>query len=248
MSKHRLSFILVTGLAAVLACAGSPAPVADTASSAAESVYTEKSPSSDGIGKVYMGREIAFVLGHRGIPWLERAERDSEEQPDVLMDNLDLAPDAVIADIGAGSGYMTFRLSRKVPQGTVLAVDIQQEMLDEIERRMADLGVENVETVLGTLVDPGLPPGQVDAALMVDAYHEFSYPREMMEGLVRGLRPGGRVFLVEYRGEDPDLNILPLHKMTQAQAKLEMAAAGLEWVETLDVLPTQHLMVFRKKS
>ena len=218
---------------------GSTPPVPD-------SPYTQIAPSRDGIGKVYLGREISQVMGHRGAAWLERASRLDEEMPDLLIDGLDLANDAVVADIGAGTGYFTFRLSRRVPQGRVVAVDIQPEMLALIRRRMARLAIDNVVPLLGRVDDPGLPPDSVDAVLMVDAYHEFSHPFEMMQGILHGLRPGGRVFLVEYRGEDLDLPIKRLHKMTEAQARREMRAAGLTWEKTLQVLPTQHLMVFRK--
>ena len=212
-------------------------------------VYTTLDrPSRDGIGKVYMGREISQVMGHLGAGWLERPGREAEEKPAILIDNLGLAPDDTVADIGAGTGYFTFRIAPKVPDGRVFAVDIQPEMLDFLDKREADLGLDNVEPVLGDIDDPKLPADSVDLALMVDAYHEFSHPREMMEGIVVALKPGGRVALVEYRGEDPDVAIKPLHKMTEAQAIREMSAIGLEHVETLDVLPTQHLMLFRKPA
>ena len=237
----RSLLVLALILAALPACAvGSPPD------DSGGGVYEYTSPSRDGIGKVYMGREISFVLGHRGIAWLERQEREAEERPDRMVELLDLSPDTIIADVGAGSGYLTFRLQREVPRGKVLAVDIQPEMLAAVEVRKAELGVENVETVLGTETDPGLLNGSIDAALMVDAYHEFSHPREMMEGIVRALVPGGRVYLVEYRAEDPDVPMLPLHKMTEAQARREMAAVGLEFVENRAGLPWQHVLVFRK--
>ena len=218
---------------------------ADAAEKAA--VYTTREPSPDGIGKVYMGREISFVLGHRGTKWLERTDRERRERPDLLVKSLNLSKDTVIADIGAGSGYFTFRLCRKVPDGQVLAVDIQQEMLDYIEaKKQKKQNAGNVRTLLGSITDPNLEPDSVDAVLLVDAYHEFSHPWEMMQGIVRGMRPGGKLYLVEYRAEDPDVPMLPLHKMSEAQARKEMAAVGLVWEETRDVLPWQHLMVFVK--
>jgi SAM-dependent methyltransferase len=219
----------------------------DPATTERPEVYEYTSASRDGIGKVYMGREISFVLGHRGIRWLERPERAVEERPDELVELLDLSPDTVIADIGAGSGYLTFRLQRVVPRGKVIAVDIQPEMLAAVADKREELGVSNVETVLGGVTDPGLPAGSIDGALMVDAYHEFSHPREMMEGIVRALRPGGRVYLVEYRAEDPEVPMLPLHKMTERQARREMAAVGLEFVENRKGLPWQHVLVFEKQ-
>jgi ubiquinone/menaquinone biosynthesis C-methylase UbiE len=153
---------------------------------------------------------------------------------------------AIVADIGAGTGYYSFRLAAKVPQGKVLAVDIQQEMLDLLTAAAKQRGVSNVEPVLGTTSDPKLPKDRVDVVLMVDAYHEFDQPREMMEAIMGALRPGGRVVLVEFRGEDPAVRIKPLHKMTEAQAVKELTAAGLRHVETKSMLPIQHLMIFEK--
>jgi SAM-dependent methyltransferase len=229
-------------LAAVAAADVARPPVPDDP----RGIYSRKPASRDGIGKVYMGREISFVMGHRGVDWLERSEREIEERPDLLLASLDLDPNDVVADVGAGSGYFSFRLSRLVPEGRVLAVDVQPEMLEFIERRRRELGVDNVEGILGTVTDPGLAVESVDAALMVDAYHEFSHPREMMVALRQALVPGGRVFLVEYRGEDPEIQIYPLHKMTVRQARKELEAVGFEFVKNIRGLPLQHLMVFRK--
>ena len=236
---RRLSFPMFAFLLVVSAVA-SAKPVADLPG------YQIVTPSRDGIGKVYLGREISQVMGHRGAAWLERRTRAREELPDVVVEQLVLAPDAVVADIGAGTGYFSFRLSRVVPDGQVLAVDIQPEMLAIVRARSEALGATNVVPLQGEIDDPKLPPDGVDAVLMVDAYHEFSHPWEMMRGIFQGLRSGGKVFLVEYRGEDKALPIKPLHKMTEAQAKREMAAVGLVWRQTLDILPTQHLMVFEK--
>ncbi|MGD8275056.1 MAG: class I SAM-dependent methyltransferase [Thiohalocapsa sp.] len=210
--------------------------------------YDTKPPSRDGIGKVYMGREISQVMGHRGARWLERASRVREELPNRVVAAMDLAADAEVADIGAGTGYFAFRLAEQVPSGRVLAVDIQPEMLAIMRERMDERGVDNVDLVLGREDDPELRSNSIDAALMVDAYHEFAYPREMMEAIVAALRPGGRVFLVEYRGEDPRIPIKPLHKMTEAQARREMAAVGLTHVKTQSFLPSQHFMVFEKPA
>ncbi len=208
--------------------------------------YTLGPASRDGIGKFYMSREISFVMGHQGAAWLERPEREREERSDLLVDRLPLAPDDVVADIGAGTGYFSFRMAERVPDGKVLAVDIQQQMLDIIEARKARGAPANVESVLGSEQDPGLPDAGVDLALIVDAYHEFSYPREMGEAIARSLKPGGRLVLIEYRGEDPSVPIKPLHKMTEAQARKEMAAVGLEWERTEDFLPQQHFLIFRR--
>lgn len=209
-------------------------------------LYEQIRPSRDGIGKVYMGREISHVMGHLGAAWLERPEREREERTDLLIEKLPLDADDVVADIGAGTGYFSFPMASRVPGGRVLAVDIQQEMLDIITARAAKLGVENLDTVLGTVMDPHLPDDSVDLVLIVDAYHEFSHPREMGAAIAKALRPGGRLVLVEYRGEDPRIPIKRLHKMTEAQAQTEMAAIGLEWEHTGDFLPQQHFLVFRK--
>ncbi len=235
----RLAFAAVALLTACLQPAA-----ADRA--AGEAAYEQRVPSRDGIGKLYMGREISRVMGHQGIGWLERPDREAEERTDLVVEAMELAPDAVVADIGAGSGYFSFRIAGAVPEGRVLAVDIQPEMLEVIDRRRRDRGVANVESVLGTESDPRLPAGTVDAALLVDAYHEFSHPREMMAAISAALRPGGRVFLVEYRAEDPSVPIKPLHKMTERQARRELEAAGLRFVENRRLLPQQHFLVFEK--
>ncbi len=209
-------------------------------------VYEQQRPSRDGIGKIYMGREISHVMGHLGAAWLERPEREREERTDLLVANLPLTPDAVVADIGAGTGYFSFPVAAEVPDGRVLAVDIQPEMLAIVEARKAQLGITNVQPVLGTITSPNLPANTVDLAFIVDAYHEFSHPLEMGRGIVEALKPGGQLVLIEYRGEDPSVPIKRLHKMTQAQARREMQALGLEWVRTEDFLPQQHFMVFAK--
>jgi ubiquinone/menaquinone biosynthesis C-methylase UbiE len=209
-------------------------------------VYEYTQTSRDGIGKFYMGREISHVMGHQGASWLERPQRDREQKTGLLVRNLPLEPGDTVADIGAGTGYFSFRMAERVPQGTVVAVDIQQEMLDIIESRKREGFPGNVKTVLGTERDPRLPAASIDLILLVDAYHEFSWPREMGEAMVTALKPGGRLILVEYRGEDPSIPIKRLHKMTQKQARREMQAVGLEWESTGDFLPQQHFMVFRR--
>lgn len=215
---------------------------------AEDPLYSSKEPSRDGTGKVYMGREIAQTVSSHAISWLERRDREGEEKPSLVMENLEVQPDDVLADIGAGSGYFTFLLAPLVPRGKVIAVDIQQEMLDFVEGRKKLKQVANVETLLGTVEDTRLPEGGVDLVLMVDAYHEFSHPREMMDSIVKGLAPGGRVVFLEYRGEDPEVPIKPLHKMTVKQLTREMAAVGLELAEVRDFLPIQHFIIFRKPT
>jgi ubiquinone/menaquinone biosynthesis C-methylase UbiE len=211
------------------------------------SVYQERVVhSSDGIGKFYMGREIAKVMGHTEALWLERPSREVTEQPQQVVDALDLKPTDVVADIGAGTGYFSFRISPLVSEGKVLAVDIQPEMLDIIDFLKKENNITNVEPILGSVTEPNLPDESVDLAMMVDAYHEFEYPKEMMEGVVRSLKPGGRVVLLEYRRENPLIPIKALHKMTQKQTRKEMEAVALQWVETKSFLPQQHLMIFEK--
>jgi len=208
--------------------------------------YEYKKASRDGIGKFYMGREISHVMGHLGAAWLERPQRDREEKTSRLVKNLPLESDDTVADIGAGTGYFSFRIADRIQQGKVLAVDIQQEMLDVIQSRIAEGFPKNVEPVLGTERDPRLAAESIDLVLLVDAYHEFSWPREMGEAMAAALKPGGRLVLVEYRGEDPSIPIKRLHKMTQKQARSEMLAVGLEWESTGSFLPQQHFMIFRR--
>lgn len=208
--------------------------------------YTTKAPSRDGIGKVYMGREISQVVSQHAIGWLERRDREGEEKPSLVMEQLELSKDAVVADIGAGSGYFSFLIAPLVPEGKVVAVDIQQEMLDFIEAKKKLKKVQNIETHLGTIEDTRLEAETVDLAIMVDAYHEFSHPREMAESIVEGLRPGGRIVFLEYRGEDPNVPIKPLHKMTVKQVTREMEAVGMQFVEVRDFLPIQHFIIYQK--
>jgi len=202
----------------------------------------------DGIGKFYMGREIAQVMGHQGIEWLERPERVEEERTDKLIELLPLKKGDHVADVGAGSGYFSWRLAEKVgATGKVYAVDIQPEMLHAIRTNMLQRRISNVVACLGKIDDVVLPPGSIDLALMVDVYHEFSHPYEMLESICRALKKGGKVVFVEYRAEDPEVPIKPVHKMSEAQVKREAAVHPLKWVETVGGLPRQHLIVFERR-
>ncbi len=250
MKNTNLAFYLLV-LVLIGACSTS-ARKSSTASGAkgvsvVDSVYFYQPPSRDGTGKIYMEREIARVMGHQATSWLERPNRYREERADLLMQSLQLKPTDVVADIGAGSGYFTFRISPKVPQGQVLAVDVQEEMIVLLKQKRQERNAMNVAPILATPRNPNLPPASVDVALIVDAYHEFSFPKEAMEHIVKALKPTGRLILVEYRGEDPAITIKPLHKMTEQQAVREMDAAGLRLQENKKVLPQQHFMVFVKK-
>ncbi len=209
--------------------------------------YEQRAPSRDGIGKFYMGREISRVMGHQGAEWLERPEREREEMPNLLVELLKLKAGDVVADIGVGTGYIARRISSKVGDtGTVYGVDIQQEMLDLLGKKMMAAGITNVKGVLGTITDPKLPPASVDVAIMVDVYHEFSHPYEMMQNICRALKTGGRVAFVEYRAEDPKVPIKRLHKMRELQVIKEATPHPLVWVETLTDLPWQHVIIFQK--
>jgi ubiquinone/menaquinone biosynthesis C-methylase UbiE len=201
----------------------------------------------DGIGKFYMGREIAEVMGHQAADWLDRPERLKEERTDKLLKALALKPGMIVADVGAGSGYFSFPMAKQVgPKGKVLAVDIQKEMLDIIRARMKTRKVSNIEPIKGTITDPKLPAGTVDLILMVDVYHEFSHPCEMTEAMVKGLKVGGKLVFVEYRLEDPNVPIKLVHKMTQKQVIREMKPHPLKHRKTIATLPWQHIIIFEK--
>ena len=203
----------------------------------------------NGIGKFYMGREIAHVMGHAAATWLERPEREEEENPKKLIEFLKLRDGEVVADIGAGSGYYTFRMARRVgPKGKVLAVDIQKEMLDIIRDRMKKENLTNVEPVLGEEADPKLKDESADTILLVDVYHEFSFPYEMTEKMVKGLKPGGRIVFVEFRLEDEKVPIKLVHKMTEKQVLKEMGEfKEMKHAGTSAELPWQHVIIFVKQ-
>lgn len=204
----------------------------------------------NGIGKFYMGREIAHVMGHQAADWLERPEREQEERTDLVVPALQLKSGDAVADIGAGTGYYTRRLAKAVgDRGVVYAVEIQQEMLDILTNKLASEKVLNVRPVLGTITDPKLPRASVDLVLMVDVYHEFDHPFEMVEAMCRALKPGGRMVFVEFRGEDPKVPIKLVHKMSERQVLKEMGPfPEMEHTKTIGTLPWQHVIVFTKKE
>ena len=210
------------------------------------STYTFAPATRDGIGKFYMGREISKVMGHLGAGWLERPERVQQERTDLLIEKLALKPTDHVVDLGAGSGYFSFRMAPLVPQGKVYAVDISPEMLAIVRAKMRKSNSENIETVLSTVTDLKLEKNSADCVLIVDAYHEFSHPLEMGKSIYDTLKPGGKLVLIEYRMEDPGIPIKKLHKMSQKQAIKEISAVGLKCEETSEALPQQHFMVFRK--
>jgi len=209
-------------------------------------MYRQGTASTDGIGKFYEGREIAHVMGFEGASWLERPTREQEERPDWVVEELHLHPGMVVADIGAGSGYLERRIAPLVAPGKVYAVDVQPQMVRLLEQLAAEPGMRNVVPILGAADDTKLPADSVDEAVMVDVYHELEYPHEVVESLLRALKPGGHLVFVEYRGEDPKVAILPLHKMTVAQVRKEMRRFPVVWERTSERLPVQHVIVFRK--
>ena len=215
----------------------------------ADGRYQRGTPSADGIGKRYMGREISGVMGWQGAAWLEREEREREERTDLLLRELNLAPGMDVADVGAGTGYYARRIAPLVaPGGTVFAVDVQPQMIRMLEELARKAGLANIRPVLGTERHSKLAPASVDLALLVDVYHELEFPFEVMDSVVKALKPGARLALVEYRAEDARVPIKPLHKMSETQVRREMAPHALVYERTANTLPWQHVVVFRKQA
>ena len=210
--------------------------------------YIFKRGDYNGIGKWYMGREIAYVMGFEGIGWLERSEREEEEDVSKLIKNMRIKPNDIVADIGAGSGYHTFKIAALTKNGFVYAVDIQPEMLMVIEETKETDKIKNIETILGTEKSIQLPSNSVDKILMVDVYHEFNFPAEIIVSIKKALKPNGELFLIEYRSEDSSVPIKAIHKMSEKQAVREMEAAGFKLKKNITNLPWQHCMVFVKKN
>jgi ubiquinone/menaquinone biosynthesis C-methylase UbiE len=224
---------------------------AEKSTAAAQRYEIRKDHDPNGIGKFYFGREIAQVMSFHGAPWLERPLREEEERLSLLVDSLDLKAGQSVADIGAGSGVITIMMSRKVGEtGKIHAVDIQEEMLELLGDKLNQLDITNVKLVLGDVKTPKLPRGEIDLALLVDVYHELEFPYEMTLAMANSLKPGGRLVLVEYRREDPQVPIKLIHKMTQEQVKKELSQPefGLKWSKTIDTLPRQHILVFEKTA
>ena len=211
-----------------------------------EETYTYKKGDYSGIGKWYMGREIAYVMGYQGIGWLERPEREYEENTSKLIRNLDIQPNDVIADIGAGSGYHVFKMAPLAKDGKVYAVDIQKEMLNAIQQENETQELDNILLIKGTEKSTNLPENTIDKILMVDVYHEFSFPVEMLASMKKALKPNGEIYLVEYRAEDDSVPMKQLHKMSEKQAVKEFEAAGFKLLKNISNLPWQHCMIFIK--
>ena len=237
--------VLISSVAATPSLA--QAVVATSTPAASTSPYQKSFPTRDGIGKSYLGREIAGVMGWQAAQWLERPERAREERPDLLLAELKLKSGMVVADIGAGSGYHSRRMADVVGKtGIVYAVDVQPEMVRFLERIAREDRYKHVKPVLATVDDVTLAPNSIDLAIMVDVYHELEFPLEVMRSIVTSLKPGGRVVFVEYRAEDPNVPIKEVHKMTETQIKREAAIHGIVWERTSNVLPWQHVVVFTK--
>lgn len=212
----------------------------------ADSPYSSKTPDYDGIGKVYLGREISFVMGFEGRDWLERQSREQEESISLALENLPISSNSVVADIGAGSGYYTFRIAPKVPEGKVYAVEIQDEAIQYLQNRTKELGFSNVVPIMGAEQTPNLPANSIDLVIMVDVYHELEYPQEMLAAIKESLKPDGKILLIEYRGEDPEVAIKPLHKMTLKQVEKELKANGFKLAENGQFMSIQHFLIFEK--
>ena len=215
--------------------------------SMSETVYTDREPSDSlATGRFYHDREIPRFTAEGEAPWLDPTDRENAELPDRIVQGLRLKPSEVVADIGAGTGYLTFRLAEQVPSGRVLAVDIQQDMLDIIEARRDSLGIRNVDPILGAADDPNLPAESVDVILLVITYHELYHPFEMMTACLAALRDGGRLVVIEYRGEDGTIPVPDPHRISLEQARREIESVGFQFRQTVDILPQQHFLVFEK--
>ena len=212
-----------------------------------DSVYNYRTPSRHGIGKFYKGREIAAIMSSGGSGWLDRSTRQEEENSNLAVDQMNFPPGAVVADIGAGTGYYTFKIADKVKSGKVYAVEIQDRFIEMLNERITSRSAKNVEVVKGGIKSPNLPENSLDFALMVDVYHELEFPQEMLAAIRKSLRPGGKLILMEYRAEDEALQIIPLHKTSVKQLKKELEANGFRLAGRSDSLPIQHLLFFEKK-
>ena len=241
--KHFLWFLLIHAGWLALRAADPSQPTPPPA-------YEYRPGSFDGTGKWFLDREIAHFMSHQGAPWLEREERETEEAPNRLVSALGLKPGNQVGDVGAGSGYLTWRMARVVgPTGKIYANDIQPEMIAFLRTNLLSRGITNVVPVLGTTTDPRLPDNTLDLIILVDVYHECDHPWEKTRRMTDALKPGGRLVFVEYRGEERWIPIKPLHKMTANQVRKEMALhPRLAFLENLTNLPRQHILIFQKKA
>lgn len=216
------------------------------AQSGKDSTYTYKAANPDGKGKFYKGREIAQVMSFEGTDWLERNTRQKEENTNLALSKLPIANTSVVADIGAGTGYYTFRIAPKVPQGKVYAVEIQDDAINYLTERAKKLKQNNVIVIKGSEKSPNLPDNSIDLAMMVDVYHELLYPHEVLQAIRKSLKPRGKLLLLEYRAEDPKVEIKTLHKMSVKQVNKELSTNGFHLVQDGEFMPIQHFLVYEK--
>lgn len=228
-----------------LFCFGTYTSRGQSASGPADNIYTFKKSSADGIGKYYMGREIAHIVSASAATWLERDDREQEENSNTAIQKMPLTPGETVADIGAGTGYYTFKIASKVPEGKVYAVEVQDEMIKHLRNKKQELNNKNVEIVKGSSTSVNLPSGSVDLAIMVDVYHELEYPHEILQSIKKALKPAGKILLIEYRGEDPAVQRNRLHKTTVQQLNKELAANGFKLLYRGEFLPIQHFLLYR---
>ena len=221
-------------------------PTVSATKSPGDTSYVYRNPSSGGTGKFYFGREIAAIMDASGSDWLERPSRPREESTDSIVQAMQLKSDMVVADIGAGIGYYTFRVAKLVPQGKVYAVEIQDELIEMLNAKVKETNA-NVEVVRGDTSTVNLPANMIDLAFLVDVYHELAWPREIIQSISRSLKTDGKILLIEYRGEDPEVRIKPLHKTTVAQLTREMLANGFVLDKRIETFPIQHFLLFRKR-
>lgn len=215
--------------------------------SKSEETYTFQKGDPNGIGKWYMGREIAHVMGYQGINWLERSDREKEENTSQLLMNMNIQPDDTIADIGAGSGYHTFKMAKLASEGFVYAVDIQPEMIQAISVKQSEQQVNNIQTIQGSEKSINLDENSVSKILLVDVYHEFNFPKEMIESMHKSLTSDGKIYLIEYKAEDESIPIKEIHKMSEKQAVKEFKASGFKLEQNIENLPWQHCLIFVKE-
>jgi ubiquinone/menaquinone biosynthesis C-methylase UbiE len=210
--------------------------------------YTYRQRSDDGTGKIYLNREIAQVMNPEGAAWLDRKDRQKEENANLAIEKMNLSPNSVVADIGAGTGYYTFKIAEKVPFGRVYAVEIQDDLIRYLNTKKMETGSTNVIVVKGNSESPNLPDSSLDLAILVDVYHELQYPKEMMQYISNALKNDGKILLLEYRAEDSKVPIKPLHKMSVEQVNKEMAVSGFRLVYDGEFLPIQHFLLYQKKK
>ncbi len=243
--KFYITAIFVSALFSFAACQSLKKSSSPDAKS--DSAYRFGNRSPDGIGKFYLGREISFVMGAEGAEWLERNNRDEEENTKLAIEKMQLSPQSFVADIGAGTGYYTFAIAAKMYKGKVFAVEIQDEMIKYLKDKKAAAHVGNVEVIKGTNKSPDLPDNSIDLAIMVDVYHELEYPHEILQSIKKSLKKEGKILLLEYKAEDASIAIKPHHKMTINQANKEMKANGFKLIYDGEFLPMQHFLLYKKQ-